>query len=947
MPDINVNCIVNCNIKLSEPTKEIFLSTPLAYNNTLAHAMRVTVYNDDGTEADLTGVGVTGVFLRADNQAVDPINGTIIVNASGVKNIAEIILPASCYIVPGRYTFTMNLTANGSTRTALWVEGHVKRNTSGTIIDPGTPVGNIEQAIGNANAAASAATTAATAANTAATNAANAATYTAPTEASSTASKAYAVGDYFVYNGKLYITTSAIASGGTITPNTNCAEIPNGLSGEVGDLKSAIVQEQTGVVTFESGTYADIDGTHKSTNSARIRNARPLPVNGLISITIPDGYQAWFFRLNIDLTLISAYGSWLSGKVNISNIATSATEYLTFALKNTSTPTSDISGEVATVQATTVYVRDMDIITNEVRNIPQENLAFADRVLPTNLFDYTSDDMCKPGWWYYGTTVGSVISAKQSSSTTHYVAIKVPVYDSTKVTLGIYPDDMAKLVYWVGAVDADMRLIGYSIVNQNAPVTYNLPTGTVYFLASYNLGSANFDTYLPKVMAVNGESITEYSPYFEPYYLLKNCRAESVTPEKAVKLMMPDVYDAVVGETIQIFYKGIINAITPDRFDVTVQCASGSAYKRYFELTPTTAGNISAIFTLYDSEHNQLDTKTVTFSVHSAPSNPASQKNVLCVGDSLTTGGTWPVELHRRLTGSNGTPPGSNLSNINFIGTRVASNVHYEGYGGWTFNSYNTANVSTNTKIITCTHDKTEAQDQHSIYKDGNNDTWKLETIESGSIKIIAVSSEGRNFPSTGTLTWVSGGVNHSNIVYTASENAPGNPFWDTDANKVDFETYAESLGVSSIDYVLVLLGWNSASLSESDYKTQAQTFITNVHASYPNAKIILMGLEIPAYDGIASNYGATGTYGNYYGLMNYVFSVDERYADLVDNNSNTYSVNLSGQFDTEYNMPTSTRQVNTRNAETETYQSNGVHPATPGYYQIADAFYRKLVALL
>ena len=161
MPDINVNCIVNCNIKLSEPTKEIFLSAPLAYNNTLAHAMRVTVYNDDGTEADLTGVGVTGVFLRADNNAVDPINGDIVEGASGVKNIAEIILPASCYIIPGRYTFTMNLTANGSTRTALWVEGHVKRNTSGTIIDPGTPVGNIEQAIGNANAAASAANAAA------------------------------------------------------------------------------------------------------------------------------------------------------------------------------------------------------------------------------------------------------------------------------------------------------------------------------------------------------------------------------------------------------------------------------------------------------------------------------------------------------------------------------------------------------------------------------------------------------------------------------------------------------------------------------------------------------------------------------------------------------------------------------------------------------------------
>ena len=96
---MNVNCIVSRDIKLSEPTKKIFLSTPLAYNNMLAHAMRVTVYNDNGTAADLSGVGVTGVFLRADNKAVDPINGTTVEGASGVMNIAEIILPASCYIV--------------------------------------------------------------------------------------------------------------------------------------------------------------------------------------------------------------------------------------------------------------------------------------------------------------------------------------------------------------------------------------------------------------------------------------------------------------------------------------------------------------------------------------------------------------------------------------------------------------------------------------------------------------------------------------------------------------------------------------------------------------------------------------------------------------------------------------------------------------------------------
>lgn len=44
-------------------------------------------------------------------------------------------------------------------------------------------------------------------------------------ESSATASKAYAVGDYFIYNDTLYIATSSIAKGATIVPNTNCSTV--------------------------------------------------------------------------------------------------------------------------------------------------------------------------------------------------------------------------------------------------------------------------------------------------------------------------------------------------------------------------------------------------------------------------------------------------------------------------------------------------------------------------------------------------------------------------------------------------------------------------------------------------------------------------------------------------------------------------------------------------
>lgn len=47
-------------------------------------------------------------------------------------------------------------------------------------------------------------------------------TLIAPTEKTTTASRAYSIGDYFILNNTLYKVVSGIASGGTITPGTNC-----------------------------------------------------------------------------------------------------------------------------------------------------------------------------------------------------------------------------------------------------------------------------------------------------------------------------------------------------------------------------------------------------------------------------------------------------------------------------------------------------------------------------------------------------------------------------------------------------------------------------------------------------------------------------------------------------------------------------------------------------
>ena len=74
---------------------------------------------------------------------------------------------------------------------------------------------------------------------------------------------------------------------------------------------------------------------------------------------------------------------------------------------------------------------------------------------------------------------------------------------------------------------------------------------------------------------------------------------------------------------------------------------------------------------------------------------------------------------------------------------------------------------------------------------------------------------------------------------------------------------------------------------------------------------------------------------------------LDAMYDELAAENQNVVHINISGQFDTEHNMPTATRSVNARNSAEETYQSNGVHPANSGYMQIADAAVRCFVGLI
>lgn len=653
---------------------------------------------------------------------------------------------------------------------------------------------------------------------------------------------------------------------------------------------------------------------------------------------------------------------WLTSLTNeVEEKAAVALEAAEQALQYLETETANARANIDAAEAEAV--EHIEAMAEEVLNVVQStgdsetavmsqkatteaiNGKYADYMIEMtgeNRFDSNSDEMRTIGQWYY--SYNGMGKALSKHNTAGYTALTIPVNGDAAFTFS--------------TIDKSVKFYGIYTVDENN-LTLSETQGALTILDGYTVtipSAAKYvcvtvytvkQTLLDGIMCATGEEAKDFEPYTPPYLRLKNCKLDSGDDVvQTATLKTPSQYELVVGDTFELFYKGVINAVNTDLFNIEIECAKGYPFKKRFVFTPSAEniGTVPMTIRLYDMHHKLLDVKTLSLVVKAKAASPTTEKTVLYITDSLGANGYVPEEFNRRLVGNGGAPAADNMENISFIGSceSLVSKVKYEGYGGWTFSSYNGAAKSNAYMWVTASHNKT-LDDQHSTYKDSNNVVWKLETIETDRIKLIRVSGSGV-LPESGTLTWASGGVNRGAIVYTASEQASGNPFWNDSAAKVDFANYVAKQGKAALDYVYVLLGWNGFGLSNESIKTQTKTFIDNVLSAYPNCKIVLLGLQVPSQEGVALNYGASGAYSNYYNLLNYVWGLNDLYTEIATEYDTVSFVNISGQFDTENNMMSGSRAVNVRNETTETYQTNGVHPAQSGYYQIADACYRDFI---
>nr|DAO26778.1 MAG TPA: hyaluronidase [Bacteriophage sp.] len=657
------------------------------------------------------------------------------------------------------------------------------------------------------------------------------------------------------------------------------------------------------------------------------------------------------------------------------------------------TQVEDIDGEVSkiiTKDGKLINQEEVDKINEIVSELTEveENIQNGGTLFGSDSAGFLNNTGPYSGWGQsLGTPqnfdcVGIRIRA-QSSGTAPITKVRVRIKskdkngtiyaDATKTGLNIQPGQDQQVIVYLGTVisnsqkellyiewlcDALCARFGYS----GYPYIYMPADGTSYPTFTYATnGNINQET----LENVSGDGTNYYSNniwygMYESQVQLTDAQVENIgqrldipTPtSEAIKISLPNELSAIVGDTLQLFFRGIVAAVNPYVYDLFVTCDKGAKYPRYFQVTPTASdiGDYDWTLTIRDNNKNVLSTAKTTLKIRDAVKSPASEINIACFGDSLTYNGVWCREAHRRLTETGGTPAGKGLTNINFVGKKKNGTTGYFGEGGWNWSDYTSARrpafrfqVSGVTSISI-----------GAVYTNNNFEYTVIEVnVTSGTGNILLGTSDASNVPTaSGTLTKKSGNGD-ATITYSSAELDSANPLWNSETNEMDFIPYANEYCDGRIDCVYTLLTWNGLVSWKDDWTSfinQVKIFADTLHRDFPDAKMTILGIQIPSINGgIAANFGSIGNgITDQYGTVNTVFNMNKAYQDFA--NQEEYKnwvefVNVSSQVDSEFNMPYSEEPVNTRNSEvTEKIGTNGVHPSDSGYLQIGDVVYRNFI---
>ncbi len=428
--------------------------------------------------------------------------------------------------------------------------------------------------------------------------------------------------------------------------------------------------------------------------------------------------------------------------------------------------------------------------------------------------------------------------------------------------------------------------------------------------------------------------------------------------ENQIRIILPKKYDLVVGDTFQLYYRGVIEAPNPYVYSIVSICDKGRNFPRYFEYVPTEPGQHKLTMKVYDAQRNLLGEAETLLNVV-APKAPEKTTTILVIGDSLTGGGHWINEARRRIVETEGEPAGLGFENaVKFVGTRKGyyPEAYSEGYGGWHWDNflYNVPGAM----MIECPNSR-GVEDQHSLWQDENGAIWQLETLQIDYLKFNRWKDHSSPIPEHGPLTHYANAVDTSPIDFVSAFSAGGSPFLNPDTGKIDILDYCKRNNIEKPDVIYILLGGNGLMSTEACTNTRedycqivinkGKKLVGFIREAFPDVKVKIIGQPLGSVNGgMGANYGAALPLTDHYDIIHYKMELNRCYqAWCLEDDYKDFMeyVDLSGQFDCEHGYPCKEKPVNTRSTVMERMDTNAAHPTADGYKQFGDAVYRNIVA--
>jgi lysophospholipase L1-like esterase len=362
--------------------------------------------------------------------------------------------------------------------------------------------------------------------------------------------------------------------------------------------------------------------------------------------------------------------------------------------------------------------------------------------------------------------------------------------------------------------------------------------------------------------------------------------------DPSLRTILPPVIYAVPGVEMSVYFDNIILHPDSDRFIYDVQCTIGRQQQERWTVVPDAeqVGDHGLTIRILTPEMVPLHEMSTTVRVVDAAAGAGETISALVIGDSLTAASAYPGRVVS-LFATEGNPA---LTMIGETGPGGDSGNRHEGYGGWSCERF------------ACAWDP-EAE-------------WKE----------------------------VSGRMRRTRSPFL---------FETPDGPVLDFSRYFEKNSAGAPpDFITILLGCNDTfSSDETNIEERIDTMfghldtlLAAIRAAAPEAEIGLLTLVPPAasQDAFGANYGCGQ---NRWQYRRNQHRVVEREMETYGGREaeGIFLLPAHVNIDSVWGFPRTSVALGGHEETKIPRMSNGVHPATAGYYQIGDSIFAWMKARL